>query len=509
MFQSKNAFTLVELIVVVTIIAILGTVWFISYTNYLTGARDSSRISQVTRISDALQVHTTRSQLPLPEDFVRLENTGILFAYQGALWENVLQTINYSSTARDPKDNTPFTYLVTSSRNNFQILIHLEDASKLQTYHMQAYANLQSRHVKVLGSRLWALVAAETLQPLERTGISVYESTDNTNTTIYRAYVSDNEYVEGTPTEIQELSQVMRDRGRGWRVENNSFTCFDPEWVFPCSILAWGWGSGWGGSGWSGWGGPTPWPAWYTGPEEFCELNNTTFTINSSTTPSSDNCNHIVLSESYWSQNVNLDLWNNNYTILTRWWNDTISAWYGNNHITILWWSNTVNLWDGYNYLSIEHGWPHSVTVWHGDNTIIGDSGVMNIITGNGNNDISFTSNTNGRVIQLWNGNNTISVWWVVSITTGISWSTQINFTTNHARTTTWRGWNLTVNGFFPWWDIINVSHISSLNNCTDINSSLIYSNWNQTATITTPQGTLTLNWAWSATLNCNDRFQF
>lgn len=70
--KNKNAFTLVELIVVVTIIAILGTVGFISYSNYLTTARDSNRISQLTRIADALQVYTTRNSLPLPDNSVTI-----------------------------------------------------------------------------------------------------------------------------------------------------------------------------------------------------------------------------------------------------------------------------------------------------------------------------------------------------------------------------------------------------------------------------------------------------
>ena len=71
--RAKNyGFTLVELILVITIIAILGTVGFISYSNYLTTARDSNRISQLVRISDALQVYSTRNILPLPENAVTI-----------------------------------------------------------------------------------------------------------------------------------------------------------------------------------------------------------------------------------------------------------------------------------------------------------------------------------------------------------------------------------------------------------------------------------------------------
>lgn len=156
--KNKNAFTLVELIVVVTIIAILGTVGFISYSNYLTTARDSNRISQLTKIADALQVYTTRNSLPLPDNSVTITSGTNTIAYQGDLGEAVLQTIDYSTNARDPKDNTPFTYFLSADRLNFQLLAFMEDQSSLQSFLpnlTQSYANIyQNRFPKTYGRRL-------------------------------------------------------------------------------------------------------------------------------------------------------------------------------------------------------------------------------------------------------------------------------------------------------------------------------------------------------------------
>lgn len=156
--KNKNAFTLVELIVVVTIIAILGTVGFISYSNYLTTARDSNRISQLTKIADALQVYTTTNSLPLPDNSVTITSGTNTIAYQGDLGEAVLQTIDYSTNARDPKDNTPFTYFLSADRLNFQLLAFMEDQSSLQSFLpnlTQSYANLyQNRFPKTYGRRL-------------------------------------------------------------------------------------------------------------------------------------------------------------------------------------------------------------------------------------------------------------------------------------------------------------------------------------------------------------------
>ena len=91
MYSSQNklfpAFTLVELIVVITIVGILSTVGFVSYSGYLTGARDSNRISQLTKLSDSLQVYAATRSLPLPDDAINITASGSsnVIAYQGEL----------------------------------------------------------------------------------------------------------------------------------------------------------------------------------------------------------------------------------------------------------------------------------------------------------------------------------------------------------------------------------------------------------------------------------------
>jgi len=226
--STLRAFTLVELIVVISILAILSTIGFISYSSYLVWARDSNRIAQISRISDALSASlASGNRLPLPEGSVELKNDGSTFAYQGSLGQTVLQTISYSSTALDPRDKTPFTYLTNAARNSFQILTHLEDSrnltrdlTSLPPLSHQATAQYENRFIKVFGSRLWVVVEADTLTPIQQTGIAEFELT-SLDTTRYR--------------ELQDIVDVVRDRGRGWIVQANLLTCFDPEGVFRCS----------------------------------------------------------------------------------------------------------------------------------------------------------------------------------------------------------------------------------------------------------------------------------
>ncbi|MDD3144658.1 MAG: prepilin-type N-terminal cleavage/methylation domain-containing protein [Candidatus Gracilibacteria bacterium] len=58
--QKVKAFTLVELIVVITILAILGTIAFINLQGYSTGARDSKRLSDINNIQKKISIETSK-----------------------------------------------------------------------------------------------------------------------------------------------------------------------------------------------------------------------------------------------------------------------------------------------------------------------------------------------------------------------------------------------------------------------------------------------------------------
>lgn len=60
MRNTKKAFTLVELIVVITILAILGTIAFISLQGYSGEARDSKRLSNVNDLIKKVNIETSK-----------------------------------------------------------------------------------------------------------------------------------------------------------------------------------------------------------------------------------------------------------------------------------------------------------------------------------------------------------------------------------------------------------------------------------------------------------------
>tara|TARA_Y100001960_G_C14352104_1_gene670075 strand:- start:403 stop:597 length:195 start_codon:yes stop_codon:yes gene_type:complete len=54
--SKTKGFTLVELIVVITILAILSTVAFISFQNYVLSSRDSKRTTDIKNIVKSLEL---------------------------------------------------------------------------------------------------------------------------------------------------------------------------------------------------------------------------------------------------------------------------------------------------------------------------------------------------------------------------------------------------------------------------------------------------------------------
>lgn len=169
--QIKSAFTLVELMVIVVILSILATVWFISYEDYLVDARDSKRLSQMQNLRDAFRLYTTRWNLPLPSDKVDIQSNSQTFAYQWFANKEVLDAISHDENVSDPLDWDFYTYYLSRDRKNFQILWYLEkedESSFSRLLNNTGYAvDFISRFPKVFGKELWIIVSQDDLIPLQ------------------------------------------------------------------------------------------------------------------------------------------------------------------------------------------------------------------------------------------------------------------------------------------------------------------------------------------------------
>lgn len=242
---NLRAFTLVELIVVITIVWILSTVGFVSYSGYLTGARDSNRISQLTKLSDSLQVYSASKTLPLPDDKIDITASwsSNVIAYQWEVWVDVLETIDYTNGWKDPKDDTYYTYYLTKDRNSLQLMALMEEQQST-AFDLTASTNAvnyEERYPKVYGRKLWVLTYNDTAN-LDLLNTPANEISANAawldivNTGInYTAHISDdtNEKITGTGSSIMAANpkascKRIKQTGSAW--DNGTYT-ISPEGV--------------------------------------------------------------------------------------------------------------------------------------------------------------------------------------------------------------------------------------------------------------------------------------
>ena len=171
--QSKKAFTIIELIVAVIIIAILSTIGFIYYSNYIIDVRDTNRINQLSNIYNGLELYRVKRDLPIPEDKTDIEANGKLIAYQWYMGKSNLGTIEYNKEWKDPKDDVYFSYYLTKNQKYFQLITFLENENILingkalnsnplisQTYASIDYSN---RYPYVVGKNSEFLLMSQIL----------------------------------------------------------------------------------------------------------------------------------------------------------------------------------------------------------------------------------------------------------------------------------------------------------------------------------------------------------
>jgi len=223
-WKHVRAFTLVELIVVITIVGILSTVGFVSYSWYLKWARDSNRISQVVKLSDSLQVYSTTKSLPIPDDSVKIYWSWVLIWYQWYAGSDVLETIDYTNWGKDPKDDSYFTYYVSKDRKNIQLLTFMEEADSWTLAYKDifstnvVFSDFSSRFPAVYWENLWVIIREEWNIPLQ--DISFPDSSVELNDTSenYKLYFRNNDILSAQWYTLYALTA-----SRAWK-----------EWIKDC-----------------------------------------------------------------------------------------------------------------------------------------------------------------------------------------------------------------------------------------------------------------------------------
>ncbi len=126
--KSKNAFTIPELLVTMTIAAILATIWWISFSGYTAQSRDTVRLTDLKSISKVLGLQKMDKWFyPSATNAVDVTYSWAVVWSQGEFWQqSALETGKIFWELEDPKYGNKYTYSVTWNKKEYQLGAYFE-----------------------------------------------------------------------------------------------------------------------------------------------------------------------------------------------------------------------------------------------------------------------------------------------------------------------------------------------------------------------------------------------
>lgn len=121
--DNNKAFTLVELIVVITILAVLWTIAFISFQGYTINARDSVRKNDINSIMSSLEYFSLNTWFyPEPSNSNQISFSWAEVWTQWTIWDDlILRLGKISKKPVDPLTQSEYTYSRLNTKNEYQI----------------------------------------------------------------------------------------------------------------------------------------------------------------------------------------------------------------------------------------------------------------------------------------------------------------------------------------------------------------------------------------------------
>ena len=226
--MKNRAFTLVELLVVIWLLAILSTIWIISYSWYSSSTRDTNRITQLNEIYNWLNAYVFKQKRVLPDSKIDIFSWWKIISYQWYVWKKILWSIKYSADWIDPKDWTFFSLYMTKNKKYFQLLAFLEESDKVWILLWRTNAIDYSKRIPYIKwSNLWILVNEYNIPIQEITSIKDDQKLDIDNVwnTVYKSFVRNSrDILSGTwtifATPLKKFAEMW-----GKFCESTNLTC--------------------------------------------------------------------------------------------------------------------------------------------------------------------------------------------------------------------------------------------------------------------------------------------
>lgn len=121
----QNGFTLVELLVVITLLVILGTIAYIYVEGNLAGARDAKRNTDLIEMSNVLELYFTENgNFPIPSNGINIIYSGSAIAWtQWTFGQSVALEVKRfgADYPKDPLYENEYTYSTTNDEREYQL----------------------------------------------------------------------------------------------------------------------------------------------------------------------------------------------------------------------------------------------------------------------------------------------------------------------------------------------------------------------------------------------------
>lgn len=157
--QYKRGFTLVELIIVISILSILWTIAFISFQWYTKEARDSSRLSVIKNLQTGLEMYAIKAnKYPEPDGPISSGVfDGVELARVWVVWDTLSKLLWVSKIPTDPLAWEQYTYWISADNKKYQIAL-LSEAYKPKSGEVSISSHTSSPYKAiVLGNYVYPL----------------------------------------------------------------------------------------------------------------------------------------------------------------------------------------------------------------------------------------------------------------------------------------------------------------------------------------------------------------
>lgn len=200
-----KGFTLVELIVVITILAILSTVAFISFQWYSQSSRDAVRQTNLKSLDKWLSLLKMKNQsFPEPAwPTTSVEVNSALISTQWFMSEAIANTIGVFWDLKDPTTWYLPIYVLSADKQKYQIGMFQEQPLEISMLHNLSSFAKQNQYFISAWDKIWVILSQDRV-PVNATNTPTVDILNTTQT--YLAYIDHSTKVEGTGESLYQMN---------------------------------------------------------------------------------------------------------------------------------------------------------------------------------------------------------------------------------------------------------------------------------------------------------------